>query len=790
MGGVARSPPPDRGIMAVASGARRLGRRIDVRGVVQGVGFRPFVFRLARAYGLDGWVLNGDAGVRIHVEGSGEALDAFIRALQTEPPPAARITELAVASDPVDAVNGFEIRHSESVHQPTTRIAPDLPTCDACLGELLDPQDRRHRYPYINCTNCGPRFSIVRALPYDRAKTTMAEWALCRDCATEYHDPEDRRFHAQPVACHICGPSYRLMTPQREEVSGDEAIRSAARLLTDGRILAVKGIGGYHLACDADEPGAVMALRQRKYRKDQAFAVMVRDVSVAERTVRLTPSGRKLLSSTARPIILAPACIELAGVAPDNCDLGVMLPYTPLHHLLFALGAPERLVMTSGNRSSEPIAYRDEDALERLNGLADAFLIGERPIARRVDDSVVRDGALGPVILRRSRGLAPGAVAIFPTSAPILALGGDLKNAITLVVDGQAYVSQHIGDLAHLDSLRAFDETIRDLLAMYAIASDELTVVHDAHPQYVSSLHAATIPAMRTIAVQHHRAHVASVLAERGAFEERVLGLAFDGTGYGDDESIWGGEFVVGSVADGFDRVAHLRGAMLPGGDAAARHPVQAAAGFITQVTAAAGTFGESPFAFPPRYEQSCAILRSGIRVFPTTSVGRLFDTVAALTGFTRSMTFEGQAAMWLEHLARRAKTDSTDFPCRFTGIELDWRETLAAVIDARVRGIPPATIARAFHRSFARATASAVAMLADRYGVHIVVVSGGVMQNELLLADLQDALAPSRLQLWANREVPPNDGGVSLGQAALVLSSMRHECSTDRGNSEAPKSC
>jgi hydrogenase maturation protein HypF len=380
------------------------------------------------------------------------------------------------------------------------------------------------------------------------------------------------------------------------------------------------------------------------------------------------------------------------------------------------------------------------------------------------------------VVLRRSRGLAPGAVAIFPTSAPILALGGDLKSAITLVVDGQAYVSQHIGDLAHLDSLRAFDETIRDLLAMYAIPSDELTLVHDAHPQYASSLHAATIPAMRTVAVQHHRAHVASVLAERGAFEERVLGLAFDGTGYGDDGSIWGGEFFVGSVAGGFDRVAHLRGAMLPGGDAAARHPVQAAAGFITQVTDAAGKFSESPFAFPARYEQSCNILRSGIRVFPTTSVGRLFDTVAALTGFTRSMTFEGQAAMWLEHLGRRADTDSTEFACQFTGSELDWRETIAAVIDARVRRIPPATIARAFHRSFARATASAVGMLANRYGVETVVLSGGVMQNELLLADLRDALAPSRLKLWANREVPPNDGGISLGQAALALSTTRYQ--------------
>jgi hydrogenase maturation protein HypF len=386
-----------------------------------------------------------------------------------------------------------------------------------------------------------------------------------------------------------------------------------------------------------------------------------------------------------------------------------------------------------------------------------------------VDDSVVRSGALGPTVLRRSRGLAPSAVAILPASRAILALGGDLKNTITLVVDGQAYVSQHIGDLSHLDALRAFDETCRDLLAMYAIRSTDLIVVHDAHPEYASSARARTLEAGRTIAIQHHRAHIASVLAERGALEDRVLGVAFDGTGYGDDGGIWGGEFFVGSVAAGFERVAHPRGAVLPGGDAAARHPVQAAAGFTTALAETPG-LTRPPFCFPRRYEQACAVVGRGIRVFPTTSVGRLFDTVAALTGFTRPITFEGHAAMWLEHLARGAREDATRFPCRFTGSELDWRETIAAVIDARRSGLAPEVMARAFHRGFARATADAIVTLVGRWNVDIAVLSGGVMQNDLLLQDLREELAPAAIQLWVNRNVPPNDGGISLGQAVLAF--------------------
>jgi hydrogenase maturation protein HypF len=422
--------------------------------------------------------------------------------------------------------------------------------------------------------------------------------------------------------------------------------------------------------------------------------------------------------------------------------------------------------MTSGNRSSEPIAFSDDDALTRLHGLADAFLVGGRPIARRVDDSVMRAGAFGPQVLRRSRGLAPSAVAMFPVHEPILAVGADLKNAVTLVVDGQAYVSQHVGDLSHFDSRRAFEDVIRDLLTMYAVDADHLTVVHDLHPEYASTEHAIALRAHRTVAVQHHRAHVASVLAERGDFERRVLGVALDGTGYGDDGTIWGGEFFVGSISDGFTRIAHLRRAALAGGDAAALYPVQAAAGFVSELDGIADLMSE-PFFFTRRFEQARDVLKSGFRTFPTTSAGRLFDTVAALAGFTRPITFEGQAAVWLEHLARGAIADRREFPCRFTGTEIDWRDTVAAVIEARRSGVPVEAIARAFHRALARAIAEASITLAESANVDTIVLSGGVMQNDLLLSDIRSAFDGSELQLWSNRVVPPNDGGISLGQAA-----------------------
>ena len=746
---------------------------IKVRGVVQGVGFRPFVYRLARANGLKGWVLNGEEGVEIHLEGEQGTLQSFLAEMKARPPQAAAIAEVRVQPAASAGFVEFTIRESARGRQPTARISPDLPVCEDCLHELGDPQDRRYGYPYINCTNCGPRYSVIRALPYDRPNTTMADWRLDAFCAAEYHYPANRRFHAQPLACSACGPHYYFRAGDAITRGDEDALRSAVEYLRAGRIVAVKGLGGYHLACDARNAEAVSALRERKFRKEKPFALMAKDIEKARELVELDSEAEALLKSVARPIVLARAKREFPGVAPENDELGVMLPYTPLHFLLFAPGAPEILVMTSANRSSEPIAYRDDEAIERLSGIADGFLIGERPIARRVDDSVARVGVFGSAILRRSRGYAPGAVAAIPTERPILALGADLKNTITLVVDGQAFLSQHIGDLDHYESFCAFRETIQDLLAMYEIDSRELLVVHDAHPQYASTVHALTLPAAETRAVQHHRAHIASVLAERGDWDERVIGVSFDGTGYGDDGTVWGGEIFTGSVRAGFERIAHLRAAALPGGDAAAGHPAQAAAGFLAQVDELPDLMAP-PFSFPPRYLDALRLVHSGVRSFSTTSMGRLFDTAAALLGFTREITYEGQAAMWLERLARNAPSAADVYPFPFVDGELDFRPLLRCVIRDRVRGRTAGEIARAFQRGIAAGLRDAVAMLATAERTSTVVLSGGVFQNELLLNDLKILWQDARLRICTNHAVPSNDGGISLGQAALAALEKR----------------
>jgi len=743
---------------------------IHIRGVVQGVGFRPFVYRLARAHSLAGWVINAEAGVEIHVEGTAEELQAFIHELETKPPPAAQITSLEVQVEEPEGLSEFTIRESLRRDRPTVRISPDLPVCNACLAELFDPHDRRYLYPYINCTNCGPRFTVILGLPYDRPLTTMKPWPLDEYCAAEYHDPANRRFHAQPVACPACGPHYELRV-DAETVRGDQAsVRRTAELLMAGRIVAIKGLGGYHLACDAKASGAVLALRERKYRKEKPFALMVKNLETARELVQLSDDAEQALTSVARPIVLAPAQAQLPGVAPDCDELGVMLPYTPLHHLLFAAGAPQVLVMTSANRSSEPICYEDEDAFDRLAGLADAFLVGERPIARRVDDSVVRALAAGPVILRRARGYAPGAVARLPARRPLLAVGADLKNSVTLVVDGQAFVSQHVGDLDHYESFQAFTETIQDLVSMYGVRWEDLLVAHDAHPEYSSSIHARGLAVAEQVAIQHHRAHVASVLAEHDQFEKVVLGVSFDGTGYGDDGAIWGGEIFLGSVAGGFERVAHLRPVALAGGAAAPRHPVQAAAGFLAQVS---DTYGlpdlePPPFDFPPRYRRATELVRKNVRTFTTTSVGRLFDAAAALLGFTREVTFEGQAAMWVEHLARSVPAVEP-YPFPFAEGELDFRPLLAALAADRLRGRDQHEIARAFQLAVAHGVADAVRNLSQARGVSAVVLSGGVFQNALLLGDLSALFDGAGIEVLTNRRVPPNDGGISLGQAALA---------------------
>ncbi len=781
----------------------RIAWRFAIRGVVQGVGFRPFVYRLATRLGVRGWVLNGDSGVVIHAEAPAAALAALAAALRDEPPPAARIDELRHEPAALEGHEAFAIRESARADRPTVRVSPDLPVCAACLAEMADPADRRHGYPYINCTDCGPRYSIVLGLPYDRPLTTMKDWPLCADCAREYHDPADRRFHAQPVACPACGPRVRLLDAARTVLAEDgAAVEAAAAALRDGRIVAIKGIGGYHLACDAGDAAALAALRERKYRKERPFAVLARDLATAEALAELSADARELLLGAAAPIVLAPARVALEGVAPGTSEIGVMLPYTPLQHLLFAAGAPARLVLTSANRSSEPIAYTDADALDQLGGIADLFLVGERPIARRVDDAVARAGPLGPMTLRRSRGYSPGAVGRnWPAGRngasgrngpagqngpagrnwpggrnaqngrPWLALGADLKNAVALLLHGQATLSQHVGDLDHLAARAAFEAVCADLPAMYEIEPGELAVAHDLHPGYVSTAFAKELGRRHGVPlrpVQHHRAHVASVLAERGLFDETAIGLALDGTGYGDDGTIWGGEVFAGSVAGGLERVAHLRPAQLPGGDAAALFPPQAAAGFLAQLGELPDLSGP-PFGFPERYAQAAALCRRGARLHTTTSAGRLFDAAAALCGYTREITYEGQAAIWLEQRAREAPP-GPGYAFPWDGAELDWRPALSTAVEDRARGRSPRAIARAFHDGLAAALAGAAARLAGERGARVVVLSGGVLQNDLLLRAFLDALPARRgFDVLVNRDVPPNDGGIALGQLALA---------------------
>ncbi|MGA9883296.1 MAG: carbamoyltransferase HypF [Candidatus Acidiferrales bacterium] len=743
-----------------------IARSIHVKGIVQGVGFRPFVFRQAQANGLNGWVANTEEGVDIFLEGSEDRLEAFIQQLDSGHPPAACITSVEVRSAERVGFERFSILESLRKDRITARISPDLAVCDDCLGELFDPADHRYRYPYINCTNCGPRYSILRQLPYDRPNTTMQAWSMDEFCGREYHDVSNRRFHAQPIACPACGPSYFLEIGDAVREISDASIQNAAGLLRQGKIVAVKGLGGYHLACDAANSVAVKSLRERKYRKEKPFAIMTKDLEHARLIVDLTAESEELLCSSARPIVLATAKAPSSEIAPDNSELGVMLPYTPLHHLLFASGAPDVLVMTSGNRSSEPIAYEDDEARRTLNGIADALLIGERPIARRVDDSVVRAGAFGRVVLRSARGLSPSAVAKLPTRRPILAVGADLKNTITLVVDGQAFVSQHIGDLEHHESLLAFEQTIQDLLSTYGIRLEDALVVHDSHPQYASTAFVQS-RVSNAVAVQHHRAHIASVLAERECFTQRVLGVAFDGTGFGDDGAIWGGEIFCGSLTEGFNRLAHLRPAWLPGGDAAAHYPVQSAAGFLNQMEGLPNLI-EPPFDFPILYARATQMVNKRVRTFASSSMGRLFDAAAALLGFTRQSTFEGQAAAWLEFRARGvASAEPYPFPSQ--GRELDFRPLLRAIIDDRLRHRDLGEIARAFHAGIACCLCDAIKNWCASEHVDAVVLSGGVFQNELLLSDLKHLLDSEPLQVWTNHAVPPNDGGISLGQAALA---------------------
>ncbi len=782
----------------------RTAVRIHIRGVVQGVGFRPFVYNLAAGLGLEGWVLNSSSGVEIEALGPAAALEAFVRRLEAEAPPLARIEEVQVtlldpAAVQLSQPGAFVIRHSEGRPGEFLPISPDVAICDDCLRELFDPTDRRYRYPFINCTNCGPRFTIIRDIPYDRPNTTMAPFQMCPDCQAEYDNPADRRFHAQPNACPVCGPQVWLQVGKRVLARREEAIRAAREMLQAGRIVAVKGLGGFHLACDATADAPVALLRERKGRVDKPFALMSFDLPAVERCCHLNDEEHALLTSRERPILLLRARSDgpiSPLVAPGQRHLGVMLPYTPLHYLLLepADDFPIALVMTSGNYSEEPIVTSNEEALTRLAGLADAFLLNDRAIHARCDDSVTRIFRGVELPLRRSRGYAPYPVRLPVSTRPTLAVGADLKNTFCLTRERYAFLSQHIGDMEKYETLEFLSQMVVQLARTFRVRPE--VVVVDMHPAYLSGRYGRDLVEGGALAgegrevladeatllpVQHHHAHIAACMAENGLDGGRpVIGLALDGTGYGTDGAIWGGEVLVADYRT-FRRAGHLRYMPLPGGDAAIRRPWRVALAYLW----AAGLPWEEdwpPVAAVSREERDLLrrVLERGLNVVPTSSCGRLFDAVAALAGLRQEITYEAQAAMELEGVVEPTEEGLYPFPLEWEGgVWLaDPRPLLRAVVRDVRTGVPAGRIAARFHNALADLLLRFCQKVRQEAGLEEVALSGGAFQNVTLLEKVVPALEAAGFAVHTHRLVPPNDGGVSLGQAAIAQGGRMEEAS------------
>jgi hydrogenase maturation protein HypF len=757
--------------------------RVRVRGIVQGVGFRPFVYGLALRLQLVGWVRNDADGVIIEAEGTFASLVALVDALRSEAPPLARVDAVMHEATAPRGDPAFAIVQSADGAQRNTLIAPDSATCPDCVRELFDPTDRRYRYPFINCTNCGPRFTIVADVPYDRPNTTMQPFALCARCQREYDDPLDRRFHAQPNACPDCGPQLAFEKTRQQgdadQVSGEAALAAAVHALLSGQIVAIKGLGGYHLACDAHNAEAVQALRARKQREAKPFALMVPDLASARMLCLISPAEEALLTGHRRPIVLLARRTEAAlapAVAPGRAELGVMLPYTPLHHLLLhdwrrARGGaqPLALVLTSGNRSDEPIAYADDEACARLGSIADAVLLHNRAILTRCDDTVTRVVAAHEHVLRRGRGYAPEPLTLAaPAPLPLLACGAHLKNTFCLARDQMAVVSHHIGDLENLETLQSFREGIAHLGRLFDITPE--AVAYDLHPEYLATKEALALPLAHKIGVQHHHAHIASVLAEHRLFGP-VIGIAADGTGYGLDGAIWGGEVFVADLR-GFERAGHLAYVALPGGEAAVREPWRMAASYLYQCYGSALLELDIPFVHAldaGRWRLLQHMIARGVNSPPTSSMGRLFDAVAALIGLRGEAHYEGQAAIELETLAAR---DADAYPFGFVGeqpFRIDMQPTIRAIVADIQAGAAPALIAGRFHAAVAAALCAACQRVRAATGLCDVALSGGVWQNRVLLERLTVLLASDNFVVYTNQRVPPNDGGISLGQIAVA---------------------
>ena len=759
-------------------------RRYRIRGVVQGVGFRPFAYRAARELSLGGWVRNDAAGVLLEVSGEPARLDSLAERLHRDAPTAARVDGVELLERrPGGADAEFEIRASEETEASRALVPPDLAVCEDCLRELFDRGDRRHLYPYINCTSCGPRYTIVRGLPYDRARTTMEGFRMCASCAAEYEDPGDRRFHAQPTCCWDCGPRLALHLAKGAGEAGEDPVGGAARLLLEGAIVAVKGIGGYHLMADARNEEAVAELRRRKRRGPKPLALLSAGLDAVRRYAELGAAEAALLCSSARPIVLLRrrAGDGLArSVAPGNAELGAMLAYTPVHHLLLR-GGLDTVVASSGNRAEEPIAFEDGDALRRLAPLADAFLAGERPIERRADDSIARVSRFGSETavtpLRRSRGYVPEPLRAPAEPPPLLAVGAQLKSAICLSRGADLFLSHHLGDLDDAASRGAFEAAIEDLRGLLGVEPE--LVVHDMHPEYASTAWAAERSGLPALAVQHHHAHLAACMCEHD-LTGPVLGVIFDGTGYGSDGSVWGGEFLLGDYA-GFERAAQLEYQPLPGSERAVREPFRVALALLHAAFGSLEGLGDLPVV-ARRSEQELRVLgrmiETGANSPPCSSVGRLFDGVAALLGVREVAEYEAQAAIELEQLVAPGAPPGK--PLAWTlredesPLRIDPRPLVRELVGELGRGASAAELSARFHATAVEIVRDTCVEIRARSGVGRVALSGGVFQNELLLRGCHAALHEEGFEVFSHRRVPPNDGGIALGQAAIAAWAQR----------------
>jgi len=768
--------------------AMHVRKHIQVRGIVQGVGFRPFVYNAAKALGLAGFVFNSSAGVTIEVEGPASAVEAFLTTLRTGPPALSEVANVAVSGCDLRGEAEFLILHSQQEAGEFVLVSPDAGTCEPCWRDFGDSANRRHGYPFTNCTHCGPRYTIIQDIPYDRATTTMSKFTMCAECAAEYHDPTDRRFHAQPNACAVCGPSLALVPTgaSLKDVSfGDRdslpVLDRARKLLREGKILAVKGLGGFLLACDARNAAAVAELRRRKRRPAKPFALMARDVEAIRKLCAVSAEEEAALVHLRRPIIVLrrlPGAELPEAIAPGNDTVGIMLPYTPLHYLLFSDSPDDdsefaALVMTSGNRSEEPIVVSNAEALSRLGGVADWFLLHNRDIAMRVDDSVARVFAGWERVLRRSRGYVPQAIDLGIPMTELLAFGGELKNTFCLTKGQYAILSQHIGDLENYEAQRFFEETLARMMHLFKV--EPRAAVYDLHPGYRSTRMALACGLERRIGVQHHHAHIASCMAENH-LRGKVIGVAFDGTGYGTDGRIWGGEFLVADFA-GFERRAHLRNVLLPGGDAAVRQPWRMALSYLRDTFGAQLPQEMACFETIPEKQMAVVdrMLTRQLQTVETSSCGRLFDAVAAMVGIGGEVTFEGQAAIALETIATKGIERRYGFEIADgEPLVLDFRPMIAEIAADLARGRKAGEISACFHNTLSAAIVEVCERIRSGDGLDRVCLTGGTFQNVTLLERTAAELERRRFGVFLQATVPANDGGIALGQAVIANERLR----------------